>query len=233
MQTDIYITEIEKGRQMRIPWLPEKISFSANGTRYASHDLLDLGEARIIQGENLRSYSWESRLPGEGRKEMRSLLRGEWQEPRIYQEIWSGWKKHGTPLRLVATGTTINHDVQLKDYNVTYESGFGDFIYDITFEDYRVPKITSIKAKSGMEIGNGQSVLRHVAEKLSYKIVEGDNLWSIAYRHLGSGLRKNEIYEMNKDIIEDVAKINGLKSSQNGMWLFPGTIIKVPSSGVM
>ena len=39
---------------------------------------------------------------------------------------------------------------------------------------------------------------------------------------LGDGLRWEEIYELNKDVIEDTAKQHGFSSSERGWWIFPG-----------
>lgn len=45
--------------------------------------------------------------------------------------------------------------------------------------------------------------------------------------YLGDGLRWEEIYELNKDVIEDTAKQHGFSSSERGWWIFPGTVIKI------
>lgn len=63
-----------------------------------------------------------------------------------------------------------------------------------------------------------------------YTIVENDTLWGIAQCYLGDGLRWEEIYELNKDVIEDTAKQQGFSSSERGWWIFPGTVIKIPGT---
>ena len=117
MDTDIYIEEKTGGRSMRIPWIPESITFDSNGTRFAKYEILKVGEVYIPSGANIHSYAWKSLLPGEGRRDD-ILQRGEWQDPLWYQQIWSAWREYGTPLHLLVTGTPINHDVYLDDYSV-------------------------------------------------------------------------------------------------------------------
>ena len=39
----------------------------------------------------------------------------------------------------------------------------------------------------------------------------------------------NEIYELNKDTIEAAAKKYGRSSSSNGWWIYPGTVLQLPS----
>lgn len=63
----------------------------------------------------------------------------------------------------------------------------------------------------------------------TYTVVSGDNLWSIARRKLGDGSRSSEIYTLNKSVIEAAAKKYGRASSSNGWWIYPGTVLKLPS----
>lgn len=62
-----------------------------------------------------------------------------------------------------------------------------------------------------------------------YTVVAGDNLWDIARVKLGDGSRMNEIYELNRDTIEAAAKKYGRSSSSNGWWIYPGTVLQLPS----
>ena len=40
---------------------------------------------------------------------------------------------------------------------------------------------------------------------------KGDNLWNLAKKYLGKGVKMKEIYEANKDVIEKEAKRHGKK----------------------
>lgn len=65
-----------------------------------------------------------------------------------------------------------------------------------------------------------------------YTVVKGDTLWKIAEKTLGTKIRYAEIYELNKEIIEEKAKGRGKKDSSNGHWLFPGTVLSIPGTGM-
>lgn len=230
MQTNIYITEkTGKKREMRIPWIPDEIQFSANGTRFASYDILDFGEVRISNGENIRNYRWEGILPGEGRKDSLPFLRGDWINPKKYQEIWSGWKAQGSELRLLVTGTPINHDVLLEDYEVTYSGAFGDYTYSITFCDLRKLKISSTTPATSTTKEPERA--ETVSAQTSHTVASGDTLWGIARKYLNDGLKWQTVYNANKDIIESTAKSRRYSSSNNGHWIFPGTVLSVPKEG--
>lgn len=233
MDTDIYIAEKTGNRSMRIPWIPESITFDSNGTRFAKYEVLKAGEVYVPSGVNVHGYSWKSILPGEGRKD-NALQRGAWQDPLWYQQIWSSWRNNGTPLHLLVTGTPINHDVYLEDYAVDYEGAFGDYDYTIKFVDARTLSID--QQASAQPSGNVQAaqdskgtITRSETDssQKTYTIKAGDTLWAIAERFLGSGVQWSVLYELNKTAIEQAAKQAGNFSSQDGRIIISGTTLTI------
>lgn len=63
-----------------------------------------------------------------------------------------------------------------------------------------------------------------------YTVAKGDTLWKIAEKTLGTGTRYAEIYDLNKDVIEETARGRGKRDSSNGHWLFQGTALKIPGT---
>lgn len=66
--------------------------------------------------------------------------------------------------------------------------------------------------------GDGLTAPDPVAEVEYYTIQKGDTLWAIASKHLGSGAKYPEIFEANREVIEDPDKI------------FPGQKIRIPKA---
>ena len=227
MEVDIYIKEAEGSREIRIPWLPDKVVFTSNGTRMMEYDILDVGEVNIPTGSNLGNFSWSSTFPGEGHKNL-PFLRGTWQDPKKIQTILSEWREYGTPLKLLMTGTPINHDVYLTDYSVAYESGYGDYKYDIEFKRRRKIKIISTKIESPKPSTTTTTTEKSDSNYEAYKIQTGDTLWGLARKKLGNGTRWPEIYNLNKTVLDDEAKRRGM--SPGSRWIFTGTVIKIPTS---
>lgn len=221
MEIDIYVKEVSGGRELRIPWLPDSVSYDTNGARMASYDIIDVGEVKVPAGSNLESISWSSYLPGEGHSSL-PFLRGSWQNPKNIQNLFNEWKNDGTPLRIIMTGTPINHDVYLTDFNSDYESGYGDYSYDIKFEQKRDIKIVSTKVKVATSSGSGGGK--------THTVKKGDTLWDLARKYYGSGAKYGTIYNANKTIIEATAKKYGKKSSDGGHWIYPGTVLTIPGS---
>ncbi|MDE7248258.1 MAG: LysM peptidoglycan-binding domain-containing protein [Lachnospiraceae bacterium] len=94
----------------------------------------------------------------------------------------------------------------------------------------------SIEAhKVGYRMDNATVLIDEMPEETEtdggeYTVVKGDTLWKIAAQTLGTSTRYAEIYELNKDVIEETAKGRGKKDSSNGHWLFQGTILKIPGT---
>ena len=63
----------------------------------------------------------------------------------------------------------------------------------------------------------------------TYTVKQGDTLWDIARVKLGNGTKWTSIYSLNKATIEAAAKKYGRSSSSNGWWIYPGTVLKLPS----
>lgn len=228
MEIDIYIKEAKGSREIRIPWLPDKITFTSNGTRMSSYDIIGVGEVKVPDGSNLGAFSWSSYLPGEGHKDL-PFLRGTWQSPKKIQTIFSEWREYGTPLRIIVTGTPINHDVYLADYSVDYESGYGDYKYDIKFERRRDIKIVATKINTNKTTTTTTtSTASNTSTKKTHTVKKGDTLWGIARKYYGSGTKYTTIYNANKTIIEQTAKKYGKNSSDGGHWIYAGTVLQIP-----
>ena len=68
------------------------------------------------------------------------------------------------------------------------------------------------------------------SNKGSYTVKSGDNLWKIARKFYGgSGSTWTKIYSANKSVIESTAKKHGYANSDNGHWIFPGTVFVIPN----
>lgn len=121
-------------------------------------------------------------------------------------------------------------------------SGFGvpDGIY---YLDKVVTKISGSGAsrqtieahKVGYRMDNATVLIDEMPEETEtgggeYMVVKGDTLWKIASQTLGSPTRYAEIYDLNKEVLEEAARRRGKRDSSNGHWLFPGTTLKIPGT---
>lgn len=222
MKVDIYVRDKRGNREIRIPLLPEKYSIDGGNTTFVTSDIMSLGEVYTPSGTELRSYSWQSELPGEFRKND-PMIRGVWQPPKYYYDILNEWQKNGTKLTLLIVGSPINTDVYLSEFHAGGAGPFGDLSYEIKFVEARNIVVTSTKVAT-------EAVKRPTSTSQTYTIKSGDTLWGIAVKSYGSGAKWKTIYDANKEIIEKTAKKYGKKSSDNGHWIYPGVTLTIPNA---
>lgn len=214
---EIYLTQLDNGTSVSLSMLPEQIQMQAE-TRFATYDIMDMGEACLPTGEKLKSFSWQGILPGEGRKSQ-LYLTGRWQSPKEIQEILSLWRVTGARLRLLITETPIHEDVYLANYQMTYAGGYGDYQYQIQFV---AAKELAVKMKRPAAAYN-RTVRANQQQQASYTVKAGDSLWGIAQKVLGQGSRYGEIYELNRETIDSRNKKGGDKYQ-----IYPGQVLKMP-----
>lgn len=226
MTVDIYIREKNGNREIRIPVLPEKISFKSGDATFVTYDLMGRGEVAIPTGTKLSGYVWESLFPG-ALQSNTSMQRGEWQDPMNYHKILEDWKANRELLTLMVTCSPINADVYVDTYEWELSGAFGDIPYKLTFIEGRSVTITTTKIGSDTSSPDS-STQRPATTSKKYTIKSGDTLWGIARKFYKAGSKWKTIYKANKAIIEKKAKQHGRKSSSNGHWIYPGTVIKIP-----
>lgn len=127
----VYITQLDTGTRIALPLTPEKVSDKREGN-FISYNILNAGEVKIPNGEKLAQFSWNGILPGVSMLGMGIVSLFDWKPPRVMIGILDGWKKNRKKLRLLVTGTAINHDVYIQNFTVTHEY-FDRAEYSISF----------------------------------------------------------------------------------------------------
>lgn len=222
----VYITELDTGTRIALPLPPESVKCKAE-TKFISYNIINVGEVKLPDGEKLTKFSWSGRLPGESMKHMRMVSAADWRSPKEIQSIFSVWRNRGKKLRLLVTGTTINHDVYLENYTVD-NSGVDTVEYSISFavaKDIKVYTTAELNIQDTEQVPQTTNDRPETSEaatetpqKTTYTVKKGDSLWAIAKKLLGSGARYTELYEANKSII-----------GSNPNLIYPGQTFTIPA----
>lgn len=231
---DITLSDYKKGKSkthIQIPWLPSEIKFNSGGVVTTTYTLLGLGDVNIPVGSGVSEISWESMFPGSRRKNhpFCRIPPHVYKKPGYYQSKLSMWKRNGTKLKLMISATPINMDVYIDNYEITYANGFGDYLYSIVLKQYKDVNVDVKKPSKAAKSKTTSATKRPSPSPKTYKVKSGDNLWKIATNLLKKGTRWREIYNLNKDLIEKTAKKHGKKSSDQGHWIYSGTVLKIPT----
>ena len=157
----------------------------------------------------------------------------QWVKPAECEKILKNWQEKGTVLRLMVTETNINIDVTVSSFECTDYGGYGNKKYSLEFVQYRSLKVYTTDELKIVKFVK-KTVTRPAAaapsNKGSYTVKSGDNLWKIARKFYGgSGSTWTKIYSANKSVIESTAKKHGYANSDNGHWIFPGTVFVIPN----
>lgn len=228
---------------MLLPIMPGKIKFSYPG-KNETVSLINGEEINFIRSPGLTEVEFSFYIPQFPYPFCR--YRGEEvQTATYYLDRLEEMKKMKSPFKLKIIRKLLNKtalfdtslQVTLEEYEVEENTENGtDLLVSVKCKQYRDFGAEKIKPKKGDGAGKKKKV---TVEKMvtrsgkkkqkSYIVKEGDSLYKIAKKQLNNEKKRDDIYSLNKAIIEATAKKHGRASSSNGWWIYPGTKLKLPN----
>lgn len=211
---DLYMTEKSTGTKYALSLLPDSVK-SKSSTSVISYNFISAGEVKMPNGQKLRQFSWNGVFPGASRRELPFVKKQHWKPPKEMVTVLDNWRKKGTRIILMLTGTSLNCEVYLSAFDHTWTGGAGDAEYCVTFIEAKDVKVytvgeakTSQSAKTSNNISSGtraastsKNTITQSEQTKTYMVKKGDTLWIIAQKQLGKGSRWQEIYNLNKKVI--------------------------------
>ena len=184
--------------KFQFPSMPNENVDVKRETSYQEYNILGKGKMSYPSGMGTQIIKWSGYFWGAGRKKLASVNQ-KWIAPKTCASKLKNWQTKKTPLNLVVSEAGINEDVTIKSFEYKPFGGHGDYSYEISFVPYGDMKIYTTK-----ELG---------IEKKAKKKTESK--W-------------RNIYNANKKVIEAAAKKHGRRNSDNGHWIYPGTVLTLP-----
>lgn len=227
---EIILKPLDGGSRFEFPSLPSEVTVD-DGVSYQSYKIIALGEVKIPKGTNCKSVSWDSVFFGPSKKG--ELMMQDYTSPKQCVQILERLHNDGTPLQVLLTDVGINEDMTVSSFQWRPYGGHGNIRYSIKFAEWK-----------NLEVREKKNAVKPVVPKsepdtpqerpeppaaTTYTIVQGDTLWKIATKFLGSGSSWTRIYDANSEVIEAAAKRYGKRSSDHGHWIYPGVTLTIPS----
>ena len=187
--------------------------------------LLDGGEISHLRAGEGAELSFSLTLPR--RQYPFARYERHFLEPEVFLERFLRLRRERRPFRFICArispGGKLLSDSNLRvsleclEVKECAEEG-DDICVELTLREYREYAAVKVVTERQRIVMEGPA--READNRPEYKthtVVRGDNLWNIARQFLGDGRRYREIFERNRDQI------------QNPNLIFPGQVLRLPA----
>ena len=196
----------------RFPILPSAINVQDYAITNDSN-ITGLGDVTVFGGKGLRTIEISSFFPNPKRK-YKFVNYNDY--PKQYDCVSKikKWMDKGEVLRFIVTGTEINFQVRITDFEYSEQDGTRDVYFTINLKEYRKIKISSTTPKKKKTDNKDRTDTKETDNKpkqKTYTVKSGDTLYDIAKKHYGKGSDYKKIIEKNKSKYPSLAKSTTLK----------------------
>ena len=196
----------------RFPILPSAINVQDYAITNDSN-ITGLGDVTVFGGKGLRTIEISSFFPNPKRK---YSFVSYTDYPKQYDCVSKikKWMDKGEVLRFIVTGTEINFQVRITDFEYSEQDGTRDVYFTINLKEYRKIKISSTTPKKKKTDNKDRTDTKETDNKpkqKTYTVKSGDTLYDIAKKHYGKGSDYKKIIEKNKAKYPSLAKSTTLK----------------------
>lgn len=193
-----------------MPVAPSKINTKIKN-KNRTITLINEGEANILKSAGLQEISFNMMIPAY-KYPFALYLGGIFLPISYYLEVLDRLKNRKESFQLImiregvlgALGFDTNLKVSLEDYQIVEDAGNGrDITVSIKLKQYQEKTKTVVRVATAVGGGTVKYILEKVrdsskiAEK-TYKIKEGDTLYTIAKKQLGDGEKYRDLITINK-----------------------------------
>ena len=196
----------------RFPVLPSAINVQDYAITNDSN-ITGLGDVTVFGGKGLRTIEISSFFPNPKKK---YYFVSYTDYPKQYDCVTKikKWMDKGEVLRFIVTGTEINFQVRITDFEYSEQDGTRDVYFTINLKEYRKIKISSTTPKKKKTDNKDRTDTKETDNKpkqKTYTVKSGDTLYDIAKKHYGKGSDYKKIIEKNKSKYPSLAKSTTLK----------------------
>ena len=157
-------------------------------------NVIQVGDVNLIGNTGLREISLKSFFPAKDYNFSNNAGR---KQPLTYVEKIESWRKSGTPIRVIITGT-LNMEATVESFVWGEQDATGDIYYTCNLKEYK--KIKTKRAT--VTIATVKPTVRATKPQATntartYTVKRGDCLWKIAKQFYGNGAQYTKIYNVD------------------------------------
>ena len=191
--------------KLQLPVPPNEFEVQT-GLKNTVVNVNDSGDINLIGKRELDAISLSSFFPAQ---EYPFCQYRSFPPPYDCVQKFKSWMRSQKPIRLIITGTDINHAMAIESFKYGEKDGSGDVYFNLELKEYRFLNIEAVNAATASDIGEVQMRQRPTEKEAptSYTVKPGDTLWAIAKKVYGDGSKWSEL-----------AKKNGIKDPRK-LWV--------------
>ena len=196
----------------RFPILPSAINVQDYAITNDSN-ITGLGDDAVMGGKGLRTIEISSVFPNPKRN-YKFISYTDYPKQYDWVTKIKKWMDKGEVLRFIVTGTEINFQVRITDFEYSEQDGTRDVYFTINLKEYRKIKISSTTPKKKKTDNKDRTDTKETDNKpkqKTYTVKSGDTLYDIAKKYYGKGSDYKKIIEKNKSKYPSLAKSTTLK----------------------
>ena len=229
---------------LELPFAPSELKVTI-GSNNQTVELINGNEINILKNPKLTEIEFDCELPRGRQYAFANTL----VSSKTYTDYFEKLMLNKTPAKLVITrphpflrgstgiGGTIKDfestvlTVSLEGYKLeeSAENAY-DVKVSLKFKEYISYGTVKKKVVITTNKVTVSNTTKSVDTSKTYTVKSGDCLWNISKKFYGTSNKWKNIYDSNKTLIENTAKKYGKRSSSNGWWIYPGTVLTIPSN---
>lgn len=229
---------------LELPFAPSELKVTI-GSNNQTVELINGNEINILKNPKLTEIEFDCELPRGRQYAFANTL----VSSKTYTDHFEKLMLNKTPTKLVITrpnpflhgstgiGGTIKDfestvlTVSLEGYTLeeNAENAY-DVKVSLKFREYISYGTVKKKVVTNTNTVTVSNPSKTVSTSKTYTVKSGDCLWNISKKFYGTSNKWKNIYNTNKTLIENTAKKYGKRSSSNGWWIYPGTVLTIPSN---
>lgn len=179
-------------QKLRLPVLPSEFQLASSNANEKVR-INAIGMVNLLGKKELKEITIDTFFPS---KNYSFVAYKGFPKPWDCVKLIEDWKNSGKPLRLIVTGTSVNMEVGVENFDCGPRDGTKDVYYSLSLSEYVRIKDTKNNANNKKETTKRPAPQKTTGKK-TYIVKKGDTLTAIAKKQTGNAMNYKKIAKDN------------------------------------